>query len=266
MNCSKNYHFISGMPRSGSTLLCCILNQNPRFHASNTSGILDIIFSVRNQWGNTVEFQANKNEEAKRRVLFGILESFYSNIDKPVIFDKSRGWLPYIEMAEILLGREIKILVPVRDMRDILASFEKLYRNTIPTHQVDNERENYFDWQTVDGRCKILTNKDQPVGLAYNRIKDALQRGFDNRMMFVHYEHLTVSPKRAMQSVYEFLDEDYYEHDFDNVEQTVTEIDKVYGFGDGLHSIRQQVKPQQSQWLEILGMQVASKYQGTELW
>ncbi|MBU0835751.1 MAG: sulfotransferase, partial [Gammaproteobacteria bacterium] len=27
------YHFISGLPRSGSTLLAALLRQNPRFHA-----------------------------------------------------------------------------------------------------------------------------------------------------------------------------------------------------------------------------------------
>lgn len=37
---AKKYYFISGLPRSGSTLLANILAQNPRFHATATSGIL----------------------------------------------------------------------------------------------------------------------------------------------------------------------------------------------------------------------------------
>ena len=32
-------HFISGLPRSGSTLLAGILRQNPRFHAGMTSPV-----------------------------------------------------------------------------------------------------------------------------------------------------------------------------------------------------------------------------------
>ncbi|MBD2040099.1 sulfotransferase, partial [Microcoleus sp. FACHB-672] len=32
-------HFISGLPRSGSTLLSAILRQNPRFHAGMTSPV-----------------------------------------------------------------------------------------------------------------------------------------------------------------------------------------------------------------------------------
>ena len=33
----KNYYFISGLPRSGSTLLSTILSQNPDFYADISS-------------------------------------------------------------------------------------------------------------------------------------------------------------------------------------------------------------------------------------
>lgn len=122
----KTYYFVAGMPRSGSTLLCNILAQNPRFHVTGTSGIMDIMFGVRNSWDNLIEFKAAPNEAAKVRVLRGILDSYYSNEERPVVFDKCRGWLSLIEMAEMVLGHNAKILVPVRDIRDVLASFEKL--------------------------------------------------------------------------------------------------------------------------------------------
>src|SRR3989344_3597345 len=96
----KTIHFISGLPRSGSTLLCNILAQNPRLHTTATSGIMDIMFMVRNNWDTLVEFRAHPDEEAKERVLKGILESYYATADKPVIFDKSRGWVSLLEMAE----------------------------------------------------------------------------------------------------------------------------------------------------------------------
>jgi len=67
----KNIHFISGLPRSGSTLLANILAQNPAFHSTATNGIADVMFSVRNQWDNLIEFKASPNPEAKKRVLAG---------------------------------------------------------------------------------------------------------------------------------------------------------------------------------------------------
>lgn len=36
------YHFISGLPRSGSTLLAAILRQNPRFLAATTSPVGEV--------------------------------------------------------------------------------------------------------------------------------------------------------------------------------------------------------------------------------
>jgi len=39
----KEIYFINGMPRSGSTLLCNILAQNPEFHVTPTSGLSELV-------------------------------------------------------------------------------------------------------------------------------------------------------------------------------------------------------------------------------
>ena len=39
----KTFHFLSGLPRSGSTLITSLLNQNPQIHASTNSPVLDTI-------------------------------------------------------------------------------------------------------------------------------------------------------------------------------------------------------------------------------
>ena len=264
---NKTYHFISGLPRSGSTLLCNVLMQNPRFWASATSGILDVMFGVRNQWDKLIEFRAMdpaESDAAKLRVLRGILDAYYADVDRPVIFDKSRGWLAYLEMAEAVLEREVRVLVPVRDLRDVLASFELLWRKTSATRQMAQEPANYFQFQTVEGRCEVWCRADQPVGLAYNRVKDALARGFRDRMHFVEFEKLTRNPKRTMRRVYEFLGEEYFDHDFDHVEQVTFENDEVHGIPN-LHAIRSKITPVPPRWPGVLG-DIAEKYIRWELW
>src|SRR5579862_555829 len=132
---AKTYHFIGGLPRAASTLLCNILHQNPRFHATATSGLLEVMFTARNVWNEFAEHRSNPDREDDRkrlqRTLGGIMAAYHGNVARPVVFDKSRGWPAYIEMLESALGRKVKILVPVRNVSDILASFEKLHRKAI---------------------------------------------------------------------------------------------------------------------------------------
>jgi hypothetical protein len=42
----KGIHFISGLPRSGSTLLSALLRQNRRFHASMTSPVGSLVMTL----------------------------------------------------------------------------------------------------------------------------------------------------------------------------------------------------------------------------
>ncbi len=253
----KSYYFISGLPRSGSTLLANILAQNPRFHATATSGIMDIMFGVRNVWNNLIEFKASPDYPAEIRVLRGILESYFSNITKPVIFDKSRGWLSELEMIEEVLGHKVKVLVPVRDIRDVLSSFEKLWRKNAPYIQNPQAQEDYFQFQTVAGRANMNLRSGQPTGLAYNRVVDAINRGFADRLFFVDFDDLTRDPEEIMKKIYEFLNEPFYKHDFENVEQVTFEDDSVHGMRD-LHKIRSKIAPVESDWNKIIGVQFAN--------
>lgn len=253
---TRRYYFISGLPRSGSTLLANVLAQNPEFHATATSGILDVMFGVRNSWNSHVEFRAAPDYAAEIRVLRGILEGYFGNVTKPVVFDKSRGWLSEIEMIEQVLGHKVKILVPVRDMRNVVSSFEKLWRKNAPYSQLGQAREHYFEFQTVEGRVNLFLRPEQPVGLAYNRVVDALNRGFADRLFFVDFDDLTQNPGETMRQIYDFLGEPYFAHDFDNIKQVTVENDEVHGMRD-LHKIRSKIAPVKSDWETVIGPQFA---------
>lgn len=263
----KKIYFISGLPRSGSTLLCNVLCQNPDFKATQSSAMLEALFAIRNQWDKWIEHKATDeavSEQKKLQVLRGIFYTYHVEYKEPVIFDKSRGWLAHLELAEYILGGKAKVIVPVRDVRDILASFESLWRESSAYRQLEIESANYFRMQTVAGRCEMWSREDQPVGLAYNRVKDALQREFRDRMHFVPYERFTRNPERVMRDIYNFLGEEYYTHDFNNVEQVIWEDDRAHGMK--LHDIRSKIEPQEPKWPKILGDEVARKYAGLELW
>jgi len=265
-----NINFISGLPRSGSTLLANILMQNPKFHATATSGMVEVLFAIRNKWDELAEHKAMdeiESESRKQAVLLSVICGYhatsFNTTTNPTVFDRNRGHLAHIEMLEWALQRPIKILVPVRDVRDILASMELRWRDASKSKQVKIESQHYMNMQTVEGRCEAWSRFDQPIGLAYNRVKDAIQRGFRDRMHFVRFEDLTSSPESTMMSVYEFLGEEWFEHDFDNVIQVTKEDDRVHSMD--LHQIRGRVEPVAPRWPQVLG-RAADKYGGLELW
>ena len=51
----SQFHFISGLPRSGSTLLAGILKQNPRFHAAMSSPVAGLVNGALEQMGAASE-------------------------------------------------------------------------------------------------------------------------------------------------------------------------------------------------------------------
>lgn len=255
MTPDKRIIFLAGLPRSGSTLLANILAQNPRMYVTPTSGIVDMLVQVRNSWDRNDAFQAANrqlSEEIKERVLKAMLQAYFAHAEQPVCIDKNRYWSEFLEMGAALVGGrdKVKVIVTVRDLRDVLASFENLYRKTSALGQLHQEANLALKFKTALGRVETFIDDGQPVGRAYNAIRDAVTRGWADCMHFVEYDALTKNPKETLEGIYKFLGEEGCEHDFDNVEQVTFEDDFVYGFKD-LHQIRAQVKPQEPQWPKV---------------
>jgi sulfotransferase len=248
----KRIYFLAGLPRSGSTLLANILAQNPAIHVTPTSGICDMLVQVRNGWDRNDAFQAMDratSERVKANVLKTMLQAYFGHVDRPVCIDKNRYWAEFLEMgAELVGGRSrVKVLVTVRDMRDVVASFEKLYRKTSALGQLPQEAAMALKFKTALGRMEVFIDDGQPVGRAYNAIRDAVTRGWRDCMHFIDFEDLTARPRETMEGIYRFLGEEPHAHDFKRVEQVTVEDDFVYGFKD-LHVIRPEVRPQPPSW------------------
>jgi sulfotransferase len=264
MKTDKKHYFISGLPRSGSTLLCNILAQNDRFFVTPTSGLLPTLIAMRDFTNEVTQFKASGDKSVSKRLLRGLFDGYFSNVDVPVIFDKSRGWTRHIEMAEEILDHKAKIIVCVRDLREVLASFEQLWRKNTGHRAIPQEKANYDRFQTIEGRLSVFMDEKEVVGRAYNSIRDAVHRGYADRMLFVDFDSLTKNPHAVMLKVYDFLGEDYFKHNFENVEQKISERDEYYGFDD-LHTIKPKVEPMLHKWPALLG-EAADLYKDMNFW
>lgn len=257
-------HFIAGLPRSGSTMLTSLLAQNPRVHGAPVSGLVDILSGLYANWDKIGSHMESRNPEAKRSVLRAALDSYHKAAGKPIVADKSRGWISHIALLEELLGRKVKIIVPVRPVVEILASFEKL-RNRDPL-ELTGADEALGSGSNVASRAQYFAGPGGPVGIAYNATKEAVQRGYMDRLLFIDYNKLATNPEREMRRIYEFWNEPYFAHDFNNIKQQgVYESYQPHRF-QGLHDIRPKIERQSASPVDILGGEVVAMYAHPEPW
>ena len=123
----KQIHFISGLPRSGSTLLSGILTQNPSIHAGMSSPVASLINGCLEQMGAGSEFYSFFNEEKRKSICSALFNAYYEGKDKEIIFDTNRLWTARLHQL-VELYDDFKVICMVRDPAWIMDSFEKIYR------------------------------------------------------------------------------------------------------------------------------------------
>jgi sulfotransferase len=261
----RKFYFISGLPRSGSTLLANLLLQNEKFHATSTSSLLDLILQLRDNWSSIESYKTNPEGQDKWKVIKAVIEN-YHNTDRPIIFDKNRGWTNHIEFLEKILGYEVRIICCVRNLEDVVSSFEKLFRENRSEGEIHSEFKNP-KMKTLQGRCEVWVGDEGVIGRPYVNLKDAFDRGLESRLVLLPYEFFTHNPESAMESVYNFIGEPYFKHNFENIEQKIFENDIGYGWGENLHKIKEgKIVPAKSDARKILGDSLTELYSNKEFW
>lgn len=240
-----NIVFHSSIPRSGSTLLQNLLAQNPRLHPTPTNNLLDIMMRVRDTWMQLDEFKAQGLNNIQPRIeesLRGMMRGFYASefIADKIVIDKCHGWIGNIELIERLLKRKMKIIVMVRDIREVLASFEVKFRQSAITgHPLQGEE--VLRSMTIQGRSERLCALNYKVGYMIGVIRDCIARGLKDRLVIVTHKQLTCRPVETVQRICVECGLPVFVCDPMNVEQVVQEDDTVYGMN--FHKIEPIVKP-----------------------
>ncbi|AZF45422.1 MULTISPECIES: sulfotransferase [unclassified Pseudomonas] len=235
------YHFISGLPRSGSTLLSAILLQNPRFHAGMSSPLGTLFNGVLAQCSAGSEFGSVIDANTRRRLLRGLFDSYYADkASIPVVFDTNRQWCARMPALHDLFP-QAKVVACVRNVAWIMDSLERLYRaNPFENTKLfgdDVERN------TVYSRCETLAQRNRLVGFAWAALKEAYYGEHADSLLIVDYDLLSQAPERVMRLVYDFIGEPWFEHDFDNLAYDAPAFDEALGVA-GLHKVQPKVRLQ----------------------
>lgn len=241
----SKFHFISGLPRSGSTLLSAILRQNPRFHASMTSPVGPLFNACLNAMGADNEFAVFFTEAQKRSILEGIFDGYYRHLETAdLCFDTNRMWTSRLAPVRQLFP-DSKMICCVRNPAWVMDSIECLIRkNAFDVSRIFNNPQ---ERATVYSRAEALLHPNRMIGFAWSALKEAYYSADSNMMLLVDYDLLASRPSEVMPLVYQFIGEPYFEHDFEDVVYEAEDFDTQL-IAKGLHTVRGKVelKPRQT--------------------
>lgn len=263
----KKYYFIAGLHRSGATLLSSILNQNPRFYSGPLTPVLDIMRNIESNIPTIEHYKSSPKPISAHKIISSVIGNYYHDIDCPVIFDKNRDWPRQINYIEQYIGQRAKIICPVRDISEILTSFLTLIHKTY-----DGINFNVIDIGVIEkefpltdyNRCDFILNTF--LGNAMRHIQFALDNNLLDRILFVEYKDLVSNPYDTMNSIYNFLGEDIYDHDFDHIQNNNQVEDIEYYNLPGLHDIRSKIEYQSKDPKEVLPKEILERCRGMEFW
>ena len=216
-------HFLSGLPRSGSTLLTTLLYQNPLIHTEGISGLCDVMWQTHQSFNNSQGIPANYRQAHAHQMVADLPNRYYSNVSRPIVIDKCRAWsiTDNVQMLKHYVTQEPKIIVLLRNPADIIASFKSLF-----------ERNGRDDFDTSGMADEFNRNM-----IGVQMTKDAHD---PNTFLFVEFEDLIDNTQHELNRIYEFLDMESFQHDLANIVTVNPEDDSVYGL-QGMHDVRRTI-------------------------
>jgi sulfotransferase len=264
----KQFFFMAGLPRSGSTLLTELFNQNPKIYSGPNSVVIELIHLVHEHLEVSEEFNNFPSLEAKQNIVSSIIKNNYQHIDKPIIIDKNFHWgtIANFNYIQQYITKNPKIIFCVRDILEVLTSFiELLNKNPNHNNYIDVGLNNHmYPYRTLDDRrCDFLMHPGGAIDKALFSIEHLLNK--KDNVMFVEYNDLVGQPQETMSRIYKFLKIENYEHNFDNLKNTLIINDNVYGIKD-MHTIRKTIKKVSKKPEDVLSDYILSKYSNYEFW
>lgn len=219
---TNNIYFLSGLPRTGSTLLTSILSQNPEIHTEGNSALCQLMWDMKVSLENTE--QVSNRPDITEKMMKCIPQTFYQSIDNNII-DKCRSWtLPAnLELIENYITKTPKIVVMVRPLLDIVKSF--VYIRTL----------NGWD----DPEFGLLDYESEPIMRSLYGVQYA--KSIDNgQFLFIEYDDLVDNTEDTINKIYDFYGWNRFSHNLKSIINNNPEDDLSISM-IGLHDIRSSI-------------------------
>jgi sulfotransferase len=260
----KKIFFLSGLPRSSSTLLGSLLAQRPDMTVTPTSPFLDLLCYIDEAFLKLDKTYTYDKKTISSNIYKAVVENYYSHINTKYIMDKHRGHPRNVIPHKMFVTDNPKIVCTVRPISEVITSYITLIeKNNQPDNFVDNHLRQLKMNVNTANRAQILW--EQYISDPYQSMVYGM-KNFREHMHLVKYDNLVTNPQNELDKIYEFLEiEKFKKHDFNKIENKCSE-DKDFAWGlENLHKIRPELKKVSANPKDVLGAFLCSKYDGYNL-
>ena len=268
----KEFFFLAGMQRSGATVLSSILNQNPDVWVSPASPMLEMMINATQAF-DSPEHKDYDRGNAISNAIASIPHNFYYDKQANYIIDKNLNWTSAngVELAHRYVNQNIKIICPVRNVLDILVSFDTIINASPESQQnalMDKEvlLETFPDKPMADRRADWLMKFGNDITRCLNNMKHALNPEYRHMFHFVDYDDLTTNPEREINKIYEYLEIPQYNHEYQNIEDCSGISENSLTGIKNLHKVRPKLEKKSRKPEDVLQPQTIARYSGLEFW
>ena len=223
------FFFLSGLPRSGSTLLSAILDQNPLIYAEGNSPLAQLMWDAKIscRTKSSEQLHANRRLYFEKEYVTAIPDLYYRAVTKPYILDKCRNWPLSGNMKTIneYITPNPKIIILLRPIQEVVASFATLKKNAGATRE---EVETY--------KQQLLSDDTNPIMKPIRGIVTA-RAGNLSDYLFITYDQLIENTFQTLEMIYKFFGLSMFNHNLNNIINQHPEDDSVYKMPT-MHEIR----------------------------
>ena len=206
---SKKLLFLVAMPRSGNTLFASLMNQNPEIAATANSLTLEIMADLH-RLKKTDVFKNFPDHKSLDNVLNSVFDVYYQDWSQKIIIDRgpvmTSGNLNLIQKH---FRRPFKCIVLVRNLMDVLASYMQWYTEN-PDSFLNKE-----GLKNDEEKLSRIMSREGAVAKQLDAIKNAYN--YPDICHFVKYDELVSDPEKELRKIYQFMEEPYYPHYFNNL-------------------------------------------------
>ena len=192
----KAYYFLTGLPRSGNTLLGSIINQNNKISLTANTILTDVIYQLHLL--NDCQILKNfPDKKSFNNIIKNVFNNYYKDWKSKFIIDRGLWGTPSnLQLLKSIIKKP-KFIILYRPVLECLASFIKIEKPI-----------------NVERRCHQLMSDEGMIGKSLWSVKNIIKE--KENYIRINYSDLINKPLDQINKIYKFLKIDNFNHTFKN--------------------------------------------------